>query len=597
MKKAAERITAAFLALWLMAGCVSTGPAGLVGRKGPPSLVKAEALFAQEHYTDALIECIDLAREDEIMPGLSELRNRIMVKLNERRSVAAGHRSASTYKRMDVDVDQRKHVPETYGLKRTVEGESGSLLSASTPMEQALDRKVTVHLDGVNLDDFILAIGSSEDVNIIADGLDATGTMTVHAEGVPLSEILDYVSRNLGIAFYVGENIIWATKRDQGLPAVPLETRVYRLRKGISGDELGEDVEKIDIVEAIERFIPEVEGSDRLFNKKAHVLIVKDTRQNLAKIEEIIESLDVCPPQVLIEARFISTSVADLRELGIDWLLNSPLAVTEKRVLRNGVEATETHTQVDTGAAIEFVPFAGAAQGMNFTYQGLLTDPMFQAVLHALDVSGKSRTLSVPKITTVNNKPAQIRIGEDFRYFQEYDIQSVPSDVTSEGSTVYSSVLVPVGLPQLEELGIQLDVTPSVGADMGSITLHMVPEISEFVRYEHYEIGSGNSSDDTTNATSLVKLPIFRRSKIETELIVQSGETVVMGGLISSTESKTRNAVPILSSIPLVGRLFRHDGVEESKQNLLIFVTASILSERGESLIPMIEPAAQPVAE
>jgi type II secretory pathway component GspD/PulD (secretin) len=373
---------------------------------------------------------------------------------------------------------------------------------------------------------------------------------------------------------------------------------MYRLRKGISSEELQSEGQKINIVEAIERFVPKENGTDLLFDRKAHVLIVRNTRENLAKIEEIVDALDVCPPQVLIEARFIGTSVSDLRELGIDWILNSPIAVSQDTVLKNGVRTTANATQINPTAPnniVGFTPFAHGAQGANFSYQGLLTDPMFKAVLHALETSGKSRTLSVPKVTTVNNRLAMIRIGEDFRYFEEYDVQSIPSSVSTGGAQLYSSVLVPVGTPQKEELGITLNVTPSVGADLTSIMLHIVPEISEFMRYEYYEVG--NSSGDatlSTNGTSMVKLPIFRRSKIETELIVQSGETVVMGGLISSTEAKNQEKVPILGDIPLIGRLFRHDNIEERKQNLLIFVTATILSELGENLVPMIQEPEPP---
>ena len=412
--------------------------------------------------------------------------------------------------------------------------------------------------------------------------------------------LLRQISRNLGVAFYVGENMIWATPGDVGQTTTPMETRMYRLRKGMITAEIPQDGEsRINIVEAIERFVPVLDGSDLLFDRKAHVLIVKNTRENLAKVEDIIEALDVCPPQVLIEARFISTTVSDLRELGIDWILNSPVVVSEKAVMRNGVKTFLPQTRIDSGAAVGFTPFPNESTGLNMTYQGILTDPMFQAVLHALETSGQARTLSVPKVTTINNRTASIRIGEDFRYFDEYDIESTPS-TSDNGDTIYRTTLVPVGQPELEELGIELEVTPSVGADRGDITLKILPEISEFVRYEFYEVGSGtgnnnnndSSSVNSTNQTSLVRLPIFRRSTIETELVVRSGETVVMGGLISSTESKSDERVPFLSSLPLIGRLFMHDGVEESKQNLLIFVTASLLSERGEYLVPVDEAAA-----
>lgn len=563
-------------------------------------IIEAERLLADGQLTDAVLICADLARKDPLMPGLAETQRRITSAITAARSKAAAQRAKNTRAIMETDISEGKSLPATYGLQLTVKGETDSLRTPETPMEKMLKEPVTVHLDGVNLNDFILAMGASEGVNIIADSMDNTATMAVHAENVPLAEILDFVSRNLGIAFYVGENIIWATPQPQQQAGIPLETRMYRLRKGMSSDEIANN--RVNIVDAIERFIPKIDTSDLLFDKKAHVLLVKNTRDNLMKVEQLIEKLDVCPPQVLIEARFISIGANDLSELGIDWLLKSSSVVSEKMMPNEtGGRTLQPHTQIDQGATISFAPFPNLEQGLNMTYQGLLTAPLFEAVVHALNVSGKSKTLSAPKITTVNNRPATIRIGEDFRYFDQFDIQSIPSTVTDAGTTIYSAMLVPVGSPQLEELGIQLGVTPSVGSDMGSITLNMIPEISEFVRYETYQVGTDADTDTSGTATtntssSIVKIPIFRRSKIETEVIVQSGETVVMGGLISSSENKVLSKIPILSSIPLIGKLFTRDDVQEAKQNLLIFVTASILSERGENLVPMV-PLQQADAE
>jgi len=592
-----------------VSGCV--GPRPLAGPMKEPAsvmLAEAEKSFLAGKYTDAMIRCVDLARVEPDLPGLEKLQEKIMRKLAEERAKSSSGRSAMVPDIMSADIQSRDNIPYTYGLHLPSKGESGSLKTPETPMEQILQKKVTVHLDGVGLNDFILQIGSSEGVNIVADSAlgaaDPTGggggTMTIHAEDVPLAEILDYVSRNLSVSFYVGDNIIWATPSDDAAPTVPLQTRMYRLRRGISSEELGAGDEgaggamDINIVEAINRFIPTLDGSDLLFDKKAHVLLVKNTRENLSAIERIIETLDVCPPQVTIEARFISTSVDDLLELGIDWILNSSVALTEKTILRNNVRESADHTRIDEGASIEFLPFETSAQGLNLTYQGILTDPMFKAVLHALETCGQSRTLSVPKITTVNNRTANIRIGEDFRYFEEYDIQSVASTREESGVQMYDNVLVPIGLPQLEELGIELSVMPSVGADMKTITLQMNPEISEFARWEYYEVGSRGGSTTATNALSTMKLPIFRRSSLETEVIVQSGETVVMGGLISSTQSTIKHRVPFLSSLPLIGNLFTRNQVENTKQNLLIFVTASILSSRGENLVPMVSALETP---
>ncbi len=583
-----------------LSGCLTTDDPSKSGNPKPsPELAKAEGLFAKGDYTGAMLECVDLTQRDPDLPGLESLQQRIMVKLEAQRAARAATRSALTVNRMDTDLKRQKDIPDTYGLRRTVNGKTSSLRTPGNAMQKALAKKVTVHLDNVDLNNFILTIGASEKINIVTDDLASNKSVTIHAEQVPLSEILNYVSRNLGIAFFIGDNIIWATQQNQTQPGIPMETRMYRLHKGIDGKlEVDSDASQempaedtTPIVQAIKRFVTQPEGADLLFDIKSHALIVKNTVENLDKVEDLIETMDVCPPQVLIEARFISTGVTDLRELGIDWVLNSPMAITKTE--------GQNRTQISAGSGTSFAPPVNVAQGLNMTYEGLLTDPMFKAVIHALEKTGKSQTLSVPKVTTVNNRTASIRVGEDFRYYEEYDVQSVPSQVVGDaGNTVYSSLLVPVGTPKLEELGIELKVRPSVGADMSSVTLQLLPEISEFVRYEMYEVGGGNTRDNlgdnnnSSNSTSAVKLPIFRRSKIETEVIVQSGETVVMGGLIMSAERKSKDKVPFLANIPLIGLLFQTDLTENEQKNLLIFVTATIISERGENLIPLTPPPA-----
>jgi type II secretory pathway component GspD/PulD (secretin) len=601
--------TVLFLSVLLVAaslsGCTTTHDPAIDATEtmAMPQLAKAEGLLKKGDYTGAMLECVDLAQENPDLAGLESLQRRIMAKLEDQRASRAKARESVTVKRMATDLTRQKDLPDTYGLRRNIIGQFGSLRTPGNAMQKALQKKVTVHLDNVDLTNFILTMGASEKVNIVADNLASDRTVTIHADQVPLSEILDYVSRNLGITFFIGENIIWATPQTQDQPGIPMATRMYRLRKGIDGKlEAGTGTQQAESAEenvpielAILRFVDQPDGADLLFDKKSHALIVKNTVENLAKVEDIIETMDVCPPQILIEARFVSTGVTDLRELGIDWVLNSPYVVMESE--------GRSRTQINQGGTVGFTQPANAAQGLNVSYEGILTDPMFKATIHALDKTGRARTLSVPKVTTINNRVASIRVGEDFRYYDEYDIQSTPSQVTGNaGNTVYSSILVPVGSPKLEELGIELKVRPSVGSDMSSITLQLLPEISEFVRYETYQVGTGNNNNNqnandttststsTNNGMSTVKLPIFRRSKIETEVIVQSGETVVMGGLITSTEGKRKEKVPFLSSIPLLGLLFQNDVTDTEQKNLLIFVTATIISERGENLVPLALP-------
>ena len=140
-----------------------------------------------------------------------------------------------------------------------------------------------------------------------------------------------------------------------------------------------------------------------------------------------------------------------------------------------------------------------------------------------------------------------------------------------------------------EELGITLVAVPSVGADMETISLLLTPTISQLVRFVSYQDERQVSPDP--NAVNIdqvvVKLPVIARREVQTKVQVKSGETVVMGGLIDTVVQNTEHRVPILGSIPGIGQLFRRVDVTEERRNLLIFVTATVISDRGESLVPL----------
>lgn len=614
---------ASAIALLLVAGCVTTEPTTPNQEVFSPALLRARSLFDEGRLSDAIVAVSEIARKDPLAPGLVQLEGEIMAALNQSRKSASEARSPLSSERLLTEVSEQELLPATYRTRRNIRGDEGSLRSVPTKMQAALQKNVTVHLDGVDLTAFAAQIATTEGINIVADSDLGGASLSIHAEETPLIEILDYVGRNLGVVFSVGENLIWATASEEQTSSLPLETRIFRLRKGLVGDEvirpgggsgssgaggggaagrqmsasaapkLSGGASTPTVIDVLTRFVPQPTGSDIYFSDKAHILILKNTKENLKASEDLIEALDIVPPQVLIEARFISTSVADLSELGLDWVLD------DNYVLAGGANYNDRRLRVNQGASITGTPFENAIGG-NFTFQGVLTDPQFRAVLHVLESSGTTRTLSVPRVTALNNRPAYIRVGEDFRYYEEYELEDY-EDTDANGNEITRSRLVPSGTPTLEELGIELTATPSVGADLRTINLALIPEISSFVKWEYYEQSGDNSSDNNNDnnndteddvvdgGTGLIKLPIFSRRHIETDVIVQSGETVIMGGLITSARTKTREGIPFLSHLPFIGQLFRHDSVNEDRQNLIIFVTATLISERGEELVPLDE--------
>jgi type IV pilus assembly protein PilQ len=462
-------------------------------------------------------------------------------------------------------------------------------------------------------------------------------------DDVPLEEVLDYVARNLGVESYVGNNVIWLTAPSPK-GQLPMETRIYKLQNGaqfhasdwesdrtaskppttrkvdesaLQGltSEATEISKKTTAIEdVLKRFIPAPPGADYYFDRGTHALVIRNTLANLTLAESLIQSLDVAPPQVLIEARFVTASVSDLRELGIEWILNSVYDINSKAALSaDGSLFERSATRIDKDGTVHYAPYrtdgsgtfplgpqgpfgqlrpvanpATTAQGLNLTYQGLLTEPMFSAVLHALDISGKGKVLSVPRVTTVNNTPAKLRNGRDLLYFDEFQAQVFHTYDSVSRTTLDYGVLIPKGKPIKEELGITLIAVPSVGADLNRISLLLMPTISDFDGWTDYQSPSNAPATSIQQVT--VKLPIIKRQEVQTKVITQSGETVVMGGLVTSVKQKTLHKIPFLSDIPLLGPLFTRLDETEHNENLLIFVTATVISERGETLVPRPTP-------
>jgi general secretion pathway protein D len=207
----------------------------------------------------------------------------------------------------------------------------------------------------------------------------------------------------------------------------------------------------------------------------------------------------------------------------------------------------------------------------------VLTHPQFEAVLHALEESKKTKTLSAPKVTTLNNQEAMIKVVDEWIYPTRYEFRIVQQDLNGDGDFEDSIggvaetqfLNVPTGFER-RDVGIILRVIPSVGKTKERITLSLVPEVSE-AKADFYTYG------DTS-------LPKFTSRNLTTSVVVNSGDTVVLGGFIKESRTKTRTKVPILGDIPILGALFRKDSDSIERKNLLIFVTAKILSPSGEEV-------------
>ncbi|HYC69596.1 MAG TPA: hypothetical protein VEB66_00210 [Opitutaceae bacterium] len=341
-------------------------------------------------------------------------------------------------------------------------------------------------------------------------------------------------------------------------------------------------------------------------------LVVTQTPRNLARIANILRRFrDV--RQVEIEAKFMEVQEGALEELGVRWSVStSPDRPTARAQARYATGDGVTRSLADafrgTNAAQQIsitgpeVPDGGLSLPTNpptmpggvllGTGAGALADVRtsvgefdVQALVRALAQKSGTELLSAPKLTVLSGTPATITVAQEMRYPQSYgEIQSqVGTGSLSGGGS--AGVSITSGTPQefaTRNVGVELRVRATVEEDNRSISLDLHPKVTEFEGFVEYGGPSVAISGGTTvTVPPGFYQPIFSVRELSTQVTLWDGATLVMGGLTREDVKKVRDKVPVLGSLPLLGRLFRSTGESTQKRNLLIFVTANLVTPGG----------------
>jgi type IV pilus assembly protein PilQ len=313
-------------------------------------------------------------------------------------------------------------------------------------------------------------------------------------------------------------------------------------------------------------------GSKYMIDYERNLVVARGTPEQLEVLETLIKEFDRGLQQVLIEARFVTVSAAAFQRLGVAW--------------ETGRTAFGTEQDTSTATALGIL---NPAFGISETFTNILNRRTLSATLSLLDQSGESQTLSAPRLTVINNLPATINDGRTQYYYEEYQVKQQILERRS------SSAIVPAGKPTKIQSGASLDVLASVGGDGRTIFLALRPRVNSEVKLAPF--ATITDKDDAGNVVSTfdIKLPEYRTQELATRVAVRSGETVVMGGVLERLQTTYVESIPILGNLPVIGAAFRRRTEVDRPRYLLIFVTATLLSEDGQYLIydePMTRPAA-----
>lgn len=402
----------------------------------------------------------------------------------------------------------------------------------------------SIDVEGADIRTVLRAIAEFSGRNIVVgQGVKATVKISLHDVGwqealrtILRSNGLDYTEDGAIIrvddaAKLQAEAVDRETARSRQLELIPLETRVIRLNYANASE-----------MEAVVASSLSRRGQIKS-DKRTNTLLVTDLPTTLDAVEKMATELDTTTPQIEITAKLVDVDVEALRDIGIEWNLGGTTADADGMEFFDGTPANPPHALNPNND-----PDQGLASDQNTGIPGAATRISYgifkkwgslEAQLQLLESDRKANIISNPRITTVDNREAKIVVGQK--------IPLIVQDVAGN----------PVS--QLQTIGIQLKVTPHLTEDK-RIVLDMHPEVS-----------------DLSTQSTVQGGVIINTSEADTRVMVNDGQTAVIGGLIRTNDSKVRRGVPLLKDFPVIGFLFRSETVVRQNRELLIFVTPRLM--------------------
>jgi type II secretory pathway component GspD/PulD (secretin) len=428
--------------------------------------------------------------------------------------------------------------------------DSGAKNSALTAQSTAVIPLIV--MDDVPLTDAIKNLARQANLNYMLDPKISYGqvgpdgklapqpTVAIRWENITAAQALNALLNNYGLQLVEDSKtkIARVTTQDPAA-ALPLFTRIVKLNYASPSN----------ILAAVQSSLTD-KRSKVIGDTRSSQLVLVGTEKELDEADKLIVQLDTQTKQVLIEARIMETSVNPHSVKGIDWTgtLQAQNLAVGNNLQANPPSSSVNNTLTTSGPKMLF----DTAKGFNPATAFLDADGV-NAVLSFLDTQNNTKTIATPHAVTVDNEMASLEV------IQQYPVVNVTAGTanTTGGSSIsYTNV------------GVKLHVTPHISAN-NYVNLKVLPEISSFVKNIMFNVGAGSS----------IPVPVFDSRTITTTVLIPSGHTLVLGGLVQDALTTSETKVPFLGDIPGLGRVFRSDTKDRQKNNLLIFITPTIVQE------------------
>ena len=397
-----------------------------------------------------------------------------------------------------------------------------------------LDQKMSINMEDSDIKNVLMLIGDLTGLNIVISPA-VKDTITASLIDVSVKSALDAILKPNGYSYFVQENII-VVKDSQTEMVGELETVVVKLNYINSSDLIGTLGAVMTPRGKVQPFTPLVSKNSN--SASSNIIVISDIQENIGSILKIIETLDVPIPNINIAIRFIETNLDTLRGFGIDWS-QTPLLPGDYGVSDSSSVLNISFDKV-TVATLNPLQLSNA--------------------LKLMQARGQSKLLSSPQVTTLDNHEAETETvttvfieGNVTSQNQQYQQGNQNNNVGSYGNIFVNQV-------QEKDIGIKLKVTPRINNQM-KITMMVDAQVEALLSAAEID----------------TQKPRSTKRSVKTQVTVDDGNTVIIGGLIAENALETKKFVPILSKIPILGKLFQSTSIEKEQRELLIFITPTIV--------------------
>ena len=417
----------------------------------------------------------------------------------------------------------------------------GQQLPSFSPLDKDgeqydLSQKMSINMKDSDIKNVLMLIGELTRLNIVVSPA-VKDTITANLENVSVKAALDVILKPNGYSYFTHENIIIVQASDSQVIR-ELETLVLKL-KYINSEALATPLMAVLSDQGkVQPFTPLV-TSGGSGGGVSNIVIISDVQERIPHILRMVEELDKPIANINIAVKFIESGVDTARGSGIDWSKNTPI------FLGGTSEPDESLLPINLS---------------NITI-ATLNPLQFGAAWKLMQARGESKIMASPSITTLDNHEAETKITTTI-YIEGSvtNMGNMSSQVSSQtgtntGVSNYNSSQITE-----KDVGIELRVTPRIN-DQSRITLLVDASVEALL----------------SAAEVLTEKPRSTKRTVKTQVTVNDGDTVIIGGLIAENVIENRKYIPVLSNIPFIGKLFQSTSVDKEQRELLIFITPNIV--------------------